>query len=613
MIKENEDIPLETGKRYWKSLDDYSDSPQFREWLEREFPQGASILEDVQRRGFMKLMTASFGLAGLGLSSCRRPEHAILPYGKSPEELIPGVPNYYATSMPSSCGFLPLIAESHQGRPTKIEGNPSYLPYGGSTDIYAQASVLDLYDPDRAKGSFLKETIKFGAESSSRWKKIPSKEAISEIKNWVKDGKVAVLADSSFSLARKKLSDELQTKGVIWSEYDSLSSHTIERQLGMALGLNRSVRTLPKLQKVSRLLSLDCDFMGREPFSLGNSRTFMSGRKVHKPADAHKMNRLYSVEADLTITGGVADHRLRLESSKFVAFSALLASEVLKLRKSKDQALIDHLAVLGKPSSSHLEWIRECAKDLCSKPNRSVVLAGHHLPVEVHLATLAINQSLGCIGKSIDYLSVEDSSATPLESLISSLDKGEVDSMIFLGGNPIHATSGFVNWSDLLGKVTHSARIGFPWTNHRKFAIFTLVNPTFWNVGIWVKLGTKPPSFPRNLFWPRFSTPYQIWSAFSALMIRIKARTISSKTCLKKTSSHPMTSWISCVWAFKRQPPLRLPKRPTRRRLLWHLIMRAKSQQRVASRSCLYPTSMPWTEDSPTMVGCRNVRIPLPN
>ena len=71
MIKENEDIPLETGKRYWKSLDAYSDSPQFREWLEREFPQGASMLEGVQRRGFMKLMAASFGLAGLGLSSCR--------------------------------------------------------------------------------------------------------------------------------------------------------------------------------------------------------------------------------------------------------------------------------------------------------------------------------------------------------------------------------------------------------------------------------------------------------------------------------------------------------------------------------------------------------------
>ncbi len=461
MIKENEGNPPETGKRYWKSLDDYSDSPQFREWLEREFPQGASMLEGVQRRGFMKLMAASFGLAGLGLSSCRRPEHTILPYGKSPEELIPGVPNYYATSMPSSCGFLPLIAESHQGRPTKIEGNPSYLPYGGSTDIYAQASVLDLYDPDRAKGSFLKETVKVGAESSSRWKKIPSKEAISEIKNWVKDGKVAVLADSSFSLARKKLSNELQTKGIIWSEYDSLSSDAIERQLGTALGLDCSVRTLPKLQKVSRLLSLDCDFMGREPFSLANSRTFMSGRKVLKPADAHQMNRLYSVESDLTLTGGVADHRLRLESSKFTAFSALLASEVLKIRKSKDQALIDHLADLGKSSSSHIEWITECAKDLCAKPNRSVVLAGHHLPVEVHLATLAINQSLGCIGKVIDYLSVENSSATSLASLISSLDKGEVDSLIFLGGNPIHATSGFVNWSDLLAKVTHSARIGF--------------------------------------------------------------------------------------------------------------------------------------------------------
>ena len=114
-----------TGK-----LNDYSESPQFRDWVEREFPQGASMLDGVERRGFMKLMAASFGLAGLGLTSCRRPEHAILPYGKSPEELIPGVPNYYATSMPTHCGFLPLIAESHQGRPTKIEGNPSYLPFG---------------------------------------------------------------------------------------------------------------------------------------------------------------------------------------------------------------------------------------------------------------------------------------------------------------------------------------------------------------------------------------------------------------------------------------------------------------------------------------------------
>ena len=460
MIRENENQPVETGKRYWKSLNDYSDSPQFRDWVEREFPQGASMLDGVERRGFMKLMTASFGLAGLGLTSCRRPEHAILPYGKSPEELIPGVPNYYATSMPTSCGFLPLIAESHQGRPTKIEGNPSYLPYGGSTDIYAQASVLDLYDPDRTKGSFERESIKVGDASSSRWKKIGSQDALSKIKNWSKDGKVAILAEPSFSIARNQLSAELIDKGVLWAEHDAINPNSIEKELGQALGQKLPVRTIPKLQKVSRVLSLDCDFMGREPYALANSRNFMSGRKVLKPSDAHKMNRLYSVESDLTLTGGVADHRLRLGSSNCISFSSLLAAEVLKLGKKKDQPLIEHLIKIGKPSEAHIEWIKECAKDLCTKPNLSVVLAGKHLPVEVHMAAFAINQSLGSIGKSVDYLSVPETPSMRLGELVSCIENGEVDSLILLGGNPVHSTSGFIDWSEMLGKVKNSARIG---------------------------------------------------------------------------------------------------------------------------------------------------------
>ena len=153
MIKEAEQPNLPSGKEYWKSLDSLAETPGFKDWVAREFPEGASMLEGVQRRSFVKLMAASFGLAGLGMTGCRRPEHVILPYGKSPEELIPGVPAFYATSHPTGRGFQPLIVESHQGRPTKVEGNPSYLPYGGSTDVYSQASVLDLYDPDRSQGA----------------------------------------------------------------------------------------------------------------------------------------------------------------------------------------------------------------------------------------------------------------------------------------------------------------------------------------------------------------------------------------------------------------------------------------------------------------------------
>ena len=116
-------------------------------------------------------MAASFGLAGLGMTGCRRPEHTILPHGRSPEELIPGIPAYYSSSRPTSAGFVPLIIESHEGRPTKIEGNSSYKLSGGSTDVYTQASILDLYDPDRSRGSFTNENESNGNESSARWKK----------------------------------------------------------------------------------------------------------------------------------------------------------------------------------------------------------------------------------------------------------------------------------------------------------------------------------------------------------------------------------------------------------------------------------------------------------
>ena len=139
-----------TGPQYWRSLDELAATPGFKQQLAREFPEGASNLDGVDRRHFMKLMAASFALGGLGLAGCRRPEKNILPFGKSVEGIIPGLPQYYATAMPLRKSAIPLLAETHQGRPTKVEGNPTYAPHGGASSLLAQASVLDLYDPDRA-------------------------------------------------------------------------------------------------------------------------------------------------------------------------------------------------------------------------------------------------------------------------------------------------------------------------------------------------------------------------------------------------------------------------------------------------------------------------------
>src|SRR5437667_7812293 len=144
---------LETGRKYWRSLDELAETPEFRQWLEREFPAGASEWSDpVSRRHFVKIMSASFLLAGFGFagSGCRRPEQQILPFGKMPENYVHGVPQYYATAMPTRGSAIPLVVKSHDGRPIKIEGNSLHPDSNGSTDRFAQASILNLYDPDRA-------------------------------------------------------------------------------------------------------------------------------------------------------------------------------------------------------------------------------------------------------------------------------------------------------------------------------------------------------------------------------------------------------------------------------------------------------------------------------
>src|SRR5436305_2857024 len=139
------------GSRYWRSLEELSDAPGFDAMMQREFPRQASEwLDPVSRRGFLKLMSASLALAGL--SACtKQPEESIIPYVQQPEELIPGKPIYYATVRPTAFGGQPILVESQMFRPTKIEGNPDHAFSKGAADAFTQASILDLYDPDRSQ------------------------------------------------------------------------------------------------------------------------------------------------------------------------------------------------------------------------------------------------------------------------------------------------------------------------------------------------------------------------------------------------------------------------------------------------------------------------------
>ncbi len=448
-----------TGPKYWRSLDELADTPGFREQLEREFPEGASSLEGVDRRNFLKIMAASFALAGVGLTGCRRPARKILPYAKQVEDIIPGRPLFYATTVELRKRALPILAETHAGRPTKIEGNPSYAGSRGKTDLLAQASVLDLYDPDRSQRH----------RSGDRH---VSKEEVNDLLDRIageyrdNEGEgLAFLAEESSSPTRRSLVEALRQKfpKAIWAEYESIDENAPERAATRLFG--RSARPRYKLGGARRILSLDADFLHNEPGHLNHSREFTDGRRL--TGSDGEMNRLYVVESHYTITGGMADHRLRLSTSLIPAFAALLGAEILEQNGHGDLARSFREAASGLERNENWEsheqrkWLEECARDLAAHPGESLIMAGCHLPEEAHMLVFALNWVLENVGKTIEFLEVEEPLASDIKRLASAIDAGNVKTLFVLGGNPAHNAPADLNWPSLQRKAGEVVRYGY--------------------------------------------------------------------------------------------------------------------------------------------------------
>ena len=414
-----------SGPRYWKSLDEIAETSAFSEWVEREFPAGASELDGVNRRQFMKVMAASFGLAGLGMAGCRRPEQTILPYSQQPENLIPGIPNYYSSSMPGNSENIPLIVETHQGRPTKVEGNPSYKPYNGATGVYAQSSVLDLYDPDRATKSRSGGVAVTDTDIRDMLTLLSAKYSENG------GGGLLLLAEPCTSPSRARLVEKLKAKlpRATWTEYTPFSQNSSEKAAEVLFG--KRLRAQPEFDKAKRVLAIDSDFLHAKAGGLGNAKRFAKSRRVKDSKDATKMIRLYSVESNFTSTGGAADHRLRLSSSQMASFTALIGAAVLA-EAGTGGALASELKKLGTSLSVDERWVKECAADLYSKKGEALVVAGEHLPVAVQLIVFAINKALNA---PIEYREVPPQ-AEGLDVAVAQLKKG-VKTFVILGGNPV--------------------------------------------------------------------------------------------------------------------------------------------------------------------------------
>jgi molybdopterin-containing oxidoreductase family iron-sulfur binding subunit len=447
--KFNHPAPTErelAGPKYWRSLDELAATPGFQAQLEREFPEGASELKGVDRRHFLKIMAASFALGGLGLAGCRRPEKHILPYGKSIEGVIPGLPLYFATAMPLRRSAIPLLAETHQGRPTKLEGNPTYAPHGTASSLVAQASVLELYDPERA------------TEHTRDGKKLPVA-AVNELLAKIgtdhaasNGAGLAFLAEESASPTRARLLAELKRKfpRAIWTEYEPLTDEPPLAAARAAFG--RNVKPLYRFAKAKRIVSLDADFFHAESGSLYYARDFAKGRRVTVRAEAEKMNRLYVAESGFTLTGSMADHRLRLASSHMLALMAALAVKVTGSTV---------FAPLAQGLDVTPAWVDECAADLAAHKGESLVLAGAHLAPQVHAIAYAINAYLGNLGSTVDFVAIEPSEATGIKGLATAIKAGSVDSLVILGGNPAYNAPADLGWPELQKSVKQVVRLGY--------------------------------------------------------------------------------------------------------------------------------------------------------
>ncbi|MEI6198159.1 MAG: TAT-variant-translocated molybdopterin oxidoreductase, partial [Verrucomicrobiota bacterium] len=422
--------PATNGRRYWRSLDELSDTPEFKEWLHREFPQGASDeLDGPNRRHFLKIMAASFAFAGVATlgAGCRRPEEKLEPFGQQPANYIYGKPEFYATAMPTRTGAVPLIAKSYEGRPVKVEGNALYPGSNGGTDRYAQASILDLYDVDRAK-QFTKRGADGKQEPVSRDEALSFLNDLSKKFTANQGEGLSFLAESSTSPSRARLQKIIAQKfpKAQWFTYDAIDSGIHQRAATQAFG--QPVKPVFHFDKAKVVLSLDCDFLGSEDDGHNHIARFAKGRKVENGG----MSRLYTVESLFTLTGANADHRLRLAAGSVRDIAAGVLSLLIQ------DSMGDKISTaIPKPTSTTSLWFLECAKDLLANRGNVLVVAGQRQPIEVHLLAHAINTALDSIGTTVTLLPTAESGAKTMAEMLAADKANEIKTLVVLGGNPL--------------------------------------------------------------------------------------------------------------------------------------------------------------------------------
>ncbi|HLJ27668.1 MAG TPA: TAT-variant-translocated molybdopterin oxidoreductase [Candidatus Angelobacter sp.] len=426
------------GPKYWRTLEEFANEKAFGELLEREFPRQASEWVDgVSRRNFLKLSAASLALAGLA-GCTKQPLEQILPYVRQPEELIPGKPVFYATAMPFAGYGIPVLVESHEYRPTKIEGNPQHPGSLGATDIFAQASILSLYDPDRST------TLTHMGEART-WSDFAGairKYVVDQQKKQGAGLRFLTGAVSSPTLGSQMKAIQQMYPQAKWHRYDPV--HRDSARAGSRMALGGYYDPIYKFDAADVVVSLDGDFLSgaRFPGFVRYARDFMSRRKTPEG-----MNRLYVTESSPTTTGMKADHRLNLRPSEVETIARALAAKLG----------INNSGSTTARTLEQQEWVNAVAADLTKHRAKSLIVSGEFQTPAVQALAHAMNATLGNVGQTVSY--IDPVEIDPVEhtqsirDLVNDMNAGKVDVLVMMGVNPVYEAPADLDFAGALEKL----------------------------------------------------------------------------------------------------------------------------------------------------------------
>jgi len=444
--------PKGLGREYWKSIEERAGAPELQAALEREFPVGAAELSDgIGRRSFIRLLGASLAASGLGACP-RAPPEKILPYGRQPPTLTPGNPVHFATALPVDGYAAGLLVTSWEGRPTKVEGNPQHPSNLGASGIIDQASILQLYDPQRAR------LVKYRGvpKALKTFLSDLTRRAGQMQQNGGAGLRFLFEPTGSPTLAAFRSRIQARFPRSRFYSYGALSEENIYRGAQIAFG--RPLELLPDFEKASVIVSLEADFLECRGAHLRDVRGF-SRRRDPGPT----MNRLYLAESTLSITGMMADHRLRLRPSQIEGLTMALVAQLARAQSISSLSTLASVAE-SRAGKSDAPWVKAVAADLARHRGDSIVLAGPRQPPLVHALALAINAALGNLGSTLQLIAPPlldvRSGTSELNELSEEIKAGTVDTLVITAYNPVYSAPADVLFAQRLSSVPNSVYLG---------------------------------------------------------------------------------------------------------------------------------------------------------